>query len=241
MFRSLHTLARTLGLTVARCPVCGLMTAGLDGELCPTCAEELAPRTTGYCPQCGEVFGDENAPPTQCAACRHDPPPWDILHFYGTYSGPLRQMILGYKFNGNFGRTKLLAKLARKAFRRDEARMPDIVIPVPLHPRRLLKRGFNQSLEISRTLGKDLDIPILPNGLTRTRHTRPQTRLGRTARQRNIKGAFVANHAAIQDRTVLLVDDVYTTGSTLSECARTLRRTGAAEVNVLVLARAQEG
>lgn len=240
MLHHLHTLACKTGLTTTRCPVCGVMISGEGTTLCQTCAEELRQRTTGYCIQCGIFFGDQDAPPTICAECRHTPPPWETLHFHGPYSGILRKMILRYKFKGNFGWTRLLAHLASSAFRAKDTITPDIIVPVPLHPRRLLKRGFNQSLEIARALGEQLEVPVLTDGLTRTRHTPPQTRLGRTARQHNIKDAFQAHPDRITDKTILLLDDVYTTGSTLSECARTLKRAGATRVDVLVLARAQE-
>ena len=130
--------------------------------------------------------------------------------------------------------------MAVQTFEQRQARTPDVIVPVPLHHRRLLWRGFNQSLEISRSLSKRLDRPVLKNGLTRIRNTPPQTRLGLRERRVNIKDAFLADTGQIRGRRVLLVDDVYTTGSTLRECARTLRRAGAFGVDVLVLARTQQ-
>lgn len=186
------------------------------------------------------MSGREEAPPSLCPECRRTPPPWDRLHFHGRYSGPLRELILGYKFNGNFGRTQLLADMAHRAFDAASSPMPDVIIPVPLHRKRLLWRGFNQSTELSRIMAKRFRKPVLHNGLSRTRNTPPQTRLGREERQENIKGAFLGDPAQVGGKAVLLVDDVYTTGATLRECARTLKRAKAAHVDVLVLARAQQ-
>ena len=169
-----------------------------------------------------------------------DPPPWEALHFHGHYAGLLRELILGYKFHNHFGRNRLLAELAAATFERSGADRPDIIVPVPLHRRRLLWRGFNQSLELSRVLARRTGRPVLLKGLTRIRNTPPQTRLGFRERRANIKGAFAADAEQVRGRNALLVDDVYTTGATLRECARTLKRAGAARVSVLVLARSQQ-
>lgn len=209
-------------------------------SLCPTCEKDMQPRRGGYCPACGLMHGRKDAPPSQCPECRHDPPPWNRLYFHGLYAGPLRDLILSYKFSGNFGRTKLLADMATQAFTAEDSTLPDVIVPVPLHRKRLLWRGFNQATEISRTLSKKLNKPILTHGLARTRNTPPQTRLKLKERQANIKDAFTADASRIKNKRVLLVDDVYTTGATLRECARTLNKAGAAGVDVLVLARTQQ-
>jgi len=115
----------------------------------------------------------------------------------------------------------------------------DIVIPVPLHVRRLRERGFNQSLLLARTVATACGIPVDFLSLRRVRDTPPQTLMGRKERQANIRGAFaVVRRDRLRDRQVLLIDDVYTTGSTLAECARALLDGGAARVGVLTLARA---
>jgi len=236
----LHSFLRATGLAARRCPACGAVIHTPDTPVCPPCSEAIQLRTGGFCPGCGYMSGRDDTPPTRCPECRRTPPPWDRLHFYGRYSGPLRDLILGYKFKGNFGRTKLLSDMAYRALPPEISRLPDLIIPVPLHRKRLLWRGFNQSTEISRIIGKRLDKPVLHKGLTRIRNTPPQTRLGREERQTNIKGAFRAAPKQIRGKAILLVDDVYTTGATLRECARTLKRAGASRVDALVLARAQQ-
>ncbi|WP_319471262.1 ComF family protein [uncultured Pseudodesulfovibrio sp.] len=241
LMRSLFKkIARWTGLSEKRCPVCSALMASGTGPVCPECAESMRPRTGGYCTKCGEMFGSNTDTPTICAACRLDPPQWDTLHFHGRYDGVLRDMILSYKFNGGLGKTRLLSNMAVAALQRSNFRTPDLIVPVPLHTKRLQWRGFNQSTELARALGRTLHRPVPKTALTRVRHTPPQTRLGLKERQSNIKNAFAADPDKVNGKVILMVDDVYTTGSTLGECTRTLRRAGAAGVDVLVLARAQQ-
>jgi ComF family protein len=201
--------------------------------------------------QGGENQTKRAEPTIICGECRLDPPPWDRLYFHGAYSGPLRDMIIDYKFHGGLHRTRLLISLAVQAYQPAEiplsavrhgpgvAGSPDLVLPVPLHPRRLLWRGYNQSTELARGLGRALQCPVPPDALVRTRNTVPQLSLDMRQRRENIRDAFAADPAQVAGRSILLVDDVYTTGATLTECARTLRRAGASGVAVLVLARAR--
>jgi len=115
----------------------------------------------------------------------------------------------------------------------------DLLVPVPLHLRRLRWRGFNQALLLTRPLAQRCGARLDPFVLARTRPTSPQVGLDEAARRRNIAGAFaVRDPAVVRRRSVLLIDDVYTTGATVEECARVLRRAGASRVDVLVLARA---
>lgn len=239
MIRLLRQAAERWGLCADRCPVCSVLMDDKE-PLCLHCTDALRPHRGGHCPTCGAMFGSEDDPPMQCGECRLDPPPWDRLIFHGRYTGELREAIITYKYNGGLHRTRLLSRLACESFRRASDRLPDLVVPVPLHTRRLLGRGFNQSTELARELGKCLDRPLCNRGLIRIRNTVPQTRLGLAERRTNIKGAFRADPGLVQGKVILLVDDVYTTGATLTECARTLRRAGASGVDVLVLARAQE-
>lgn len=195
-------------------------------------------RGGGYCTRCGEIFADDDSPPMLCGECRTTPMPWETLYFHSIYAGSLRHLILKYKFSGALGHATLLSDLAIQAYTRRHGQKPDIIVPVPLHKRRLLWRGFNQSAELSKALGNHIGAPVLHAALQRVRYTKPQTRLDLSQRQSNIKAAFAAKRELVADKHILLVDDVYTTGATLRECARTLMQAEAASINVFVLARA---
>jgi ComF family protein len=117
---------------------------------------------------------------------------------------------------------------------------PDLIVPVPLHPRRLRERGFNQSGLLAGEFARRIKAPVSYDALRRKSQTLPQTRLNREERLRNVKGAFeISDAGKVRGRRILLVDDVFTTGTTLSECARTLKRKGgASEVHALTVTRA---
>jgi ComF family protein len=224
------------GLFGGRCPVCR-RTQAAPG-LCPACAEALGPRGGGFCPLCAEFRGLPSAPPEVCPACRAAPPPWGRLFFHAGYDGPLGRLIAAYKFERRLSLGRLLQGLLASAF--DPARgLPDLIAPVPLTRRRLLWRGYNQSLELSRLLARRIGRPIRPKALTRVRATAPQVRLAREARQENVRGAFAADPAIVAGLHCLVVDDVTTTGATLRECALALLEAGAARVDALVLAKAE--
>lgn len=215
-----------------RCVVCGTL-HGQD-RLCPECSKHLRPRTGGYCPRCGLIYGENSDPVHLCAACRIAPPPWDALGFHGPHHGLLRELVLAFKFRQGLH----LAALLRHMLTQTQARMgtppPQLVIPVPLHRKRLIWRGYNQSLELARPVARTARARLDHRALRRIRHTEPQTRLKPDQRRKNIRGAFAAADS-VRGKNVLLVDDVLTTGATLSECAKTLRKAGAVRIDVLVL------
>jgi competence protein ComFC len=115
----------------------------------------------------------------------------------------------------------------------------ELIVPVPLHPRRLRWRGFNQSVLLAREVGRAYSTAMDPFVLARRRETPPQTQLTEIERRRNMRGAFAVNpNRSVKNKSILLVDDVYTSGATVNECSRALRRAGAKQVYVLTLARA---
>lgn len=235
-FRSL--LPVVLG---ARCAVCGALLGGgyaRDCLLCTECAKGLAPRTGGYCPGCAELFEDASAPVYLCGECRRRRPPWSGIGFVGPYRGVLKEMIHEFKFSGRFDRARVLQELLARAYFRHGLGFPDMLVPVPLHPARLRWRGFNQSLELARFLGRVLQVPVVGEALVRQRNTVAQSTLTRSERLSNLKGAFDACPELCRGRNIVLVDDVMTTGSTLRTCAAALRRGGAGRVEILVLGRA---
>lgn len=230
---ALKKLGSKSGFLTRRCITCGKQTA--SKKLCSTCAQELAPRLGGYCPRCGLVFGVQTDPAHLCSTCRVTPPPWHTIGFHNAHEGRLRELIMRFKFGLRLDVCGILQQFLYEAYERMQIPKPDMVVPVPLHTKRLLWRGFNQSGELARPLGKKLSCTIQHNALTRIRHTIPQTKLTRGQRQENIHGAFATQAHLIQQKHVLIVDDVLTTGATLVECAKTLKRAGARRIDVLVL------
>ncbi|KUG28986.1 competence protein f [hydrocarbon metagenome] len=254
--RGLWAAAFRHELFFRRCRVCGVpIPAGAAAAaagwpprgVCAACAERLAPRQGGFCPRCGAMEADPAEPPELCAACLILPRPFAALAFHAPYGDLLRDMILAFKFGERPQYGAVLRGLLLSAFERAAARagqkggdapaVPDMVVPVPLYPRRLAWRGFNQSLELARPLARKYGWPIEPGALARIRDTRPQSTLSGRMRRENIQGAFAADATLVRGRTVLLTDDVMTTGATVEAAAKALRAAGASRVDVLVLAR----
>ncbi len=237
-------------LNETRCSGCGRVAqaaAGLFSSLCSDCRAALAPSEGAACPGCGQLLGmSPEIPqplPALCADCRASPRPWGRLVAWGAYDGRLRELILGYKFEARLDLGVQLQECLLGAFERGAVMFPelsacDLLVPVPLHHRRLAWRGFNQSRELSRLVAARRNLPIRQEALVRVRQTVPQMELDRSQRAQNIRGAFAARPEVVAGRTALLVDDIMTTGSTLEECARMLLAAGASAVHVLVLARA---
>lgn len=224
-------------LAEARCPGCGKVLGQARGP-CPECADQ-AGRGEEACPGCAEPVPTAGL----CPRCAEKPRPWGVAVACGAYGGRLQELILAYKFEGRLdcGRElqeRLLAGFEAAAVRCPQLLEADCLVPVPLHPRRLLSRGFNQSREIARLLASRRGLPILQQALARVRRTTPQMELAREARAENIRGAFAAGREFLEGRSALLVDDIMTTGATLEECARAMLAAGAKRVDVLVLARA---
>lgn len=149
------------------------------------------------------------------------------------YGFPVDGLVQAYKYGGRLAAGSALASLlSGRVLQR-----PDLIVPIPLTARRLRERGFNQALELARVLGQRLAIPVDAQLCVKTRDTAPQTRLPWKERRKNIRGAFVVE-GDLSGRHIAVVDDVLTTGATLSELARNLKRAGAATVTGYVIARA---
>jgi ComF family protein len=177
-----------------------------------------------------------------CAECRESGRAFDYCRSAGYYKEPLREAVLALKYRR---KTRLAAPLAELMVERlNELRReadlpaPDCLVPVPLHWRRRWRRGFNQSLLLCQEMARLLDRPPVEEVLVRTRATRPQAGLKRSARFKNLHGAFALRRGAcVEGRNVVLVDDVMTTGATLSECAKMLKKAKCATVLCLTAAR----
>jgi ComF family protein len=224
-----------------RCEACGQLRRE---PLCPECRAQLVPVAPPVCTVCGDGLDPSAASGPLCQQCR---PPrrraFTLARSVFYHQGPLVQAIWRFKYQcrlvlANPLAALLAAGLARLPSSEVEAAGMDVLCPVPLHPSRERERGFNQSALLAEGLAAALGKPVRQL-LTRTRATLPQVDLPVQSRSANVRDAFEPRLTeVIQDQRVLLIDDLYTTGATLGECARALRRAGAGEVRVLTLARA---
>jgi ComF family protein len=213
-----------------QCRLCNQRSEGPLG-LCAPCAGDLA--WLDYpCPLCGLPITDHIG---ACGSCLRRPPPYDALIAPLSYTGEAAAFIRRFKFHGDLAAGRLLGDLLHLKLRENIGRteQPDAVIPMPLHPRRLRERGFNQASELARRL----PWPTHRGVVRRRRATREQSHLNARERRRNVRGAFELTGTPIPER-VAIVDDVVTTGTTVAELARTLRRGGAKRVVVIAVARA---
>ncbi len=207
---------------------------------CRPCWSRITPIESPACPRCARPFPSPHAlshsPGHLCGDCRRRPPAYHLARTPFAYQSPLKEAIVLFKYHG---KTQLALPLAQLIAGTGAPPADiDAILAVPLHPRRLREREFNQSLLLARHLGRRWNLPVPPSPLRRTRLTPPQTTLTRRERLKNLRRCFaVTAPAAIEGKTLLLVDDVFTTGATVNECAKTLRRAGAKAVYVCTLAR----
>lgn len=221
-----------------RCLACPAATDRPHG-LCPACWRDTHFIAGTTCRTCGVPLIGETGPEDRCESCTRHPPAWDSGAAAVLYTGAARRIILALKHGDRLDVVRPLADWMAAAGRA-QLEAADLIAPVPLHWRRLLKRRYNQSAELARRLSVLTGRPAVPDLLVRRRHAPPQQGLNRLERAANQSGAVAvaARHApAVLGRRVLLVDDVMTTGATLSACADCLRSAGAAGVDVLVVAR----
>lgn len=220
-------------LLPGRCLLCGTST-GSSTDLCGYCREAL-PWIRVPCLRCGlPLIG---APVPLCGHCLVTSSPFTRVVAPLAFCAPAAELIRQLKFGGNLAAARLLGALLAEAIALAyDSDRPSLIVPTPLHWRRLVRRGHNQAALIARVVGRHLGIPVAYDGARRIRATAPQTGLDRLARRRNLAGAFVCR-ASVAGQSIAVVDDVLTTGATLSDLGRCLGASGAAEVHVWVLAR----
>lgn len=202
--------------------------------LCEDCQAGVSLISPPCCPCCGSPGAE-----SLCPACLRHPFAFDRARSLLLYQDPVNSLVLRLKFGGDLTGLTTFTALAEQADAAALLREPDLILPVPLHIRRLRWRGFNQSLLIAKACFPAWKDKIQPDLLQRHRPTAPQTQLGGAERRSNLDGAFrLRDLQTARDKRILLVDDVFTTGSTLNECAKVLRAAGAAEIEAFTLARA---
>ena len=220
------------------CPECGGEPFdGQAGHFCADCLREYHFVHAPVCPSCGgELSGILAVCPECLHAAQHFPWKRGIAVFRMT--GRVKEAIYRYKYRNCPEYARAFGQLAAGAVR-EAGIVPDLIVPTPLHWFRYCRRTYNQAELLAQEIGKELHLPV-KNLLRRKKWTRQQARLDREERIRNLTGAFSIRHSTnAEGRCILLIDDVMTTGSTLTAGARVLLEAGASEVNVLVLARRQ--
>ena len=207
---------------------------------CTACWQNIHPLRQPACARCDQPFVSEAAtaytPDHQCQDCQQRPPAFQRAWTLFPYLPPLREAICSFKYRGKHTLAKPLARLMISVLPHEID--VDMIIPVPLHPTRLREREFNQSLLLADQLGRHMARPVSATNLVRVSATDPQTTLTRQARLKNLRKAFdVRRPQDLKEKRILLVDDVFTTGTTLNECAKVLRQAGSGPVFALTLAR----
>jgi ComF family protein len=207
-------------------------------HICSSCREKMPPVTHPLCTICGIPFSGAGAD-HPCGACLKHPPSFDAARAALIYEGPGRRLIHAFKYTHKIHLRRPLGLLTAQSLADFVASHgPDLIVPVPLHVKRLRGRGFNQAILLGEVLAREWRIPLHRQAMRRIRWTEPQINLTAEQRRDNVKGAFAVRDAtAVAGKRVLLVDDVFTTGSTVEECSKMLKKSGAAEVVVITVAR----
>lgn len=214
------------------CLLCG--DAGTQGrDLCESCARSL-PYNHPACPRCALPLEFESESP--CGECQRHPPVYDRSFALFHYEEPARHLITSLKFHARYPCARLLGDMLADALA-DIDDPPELLIPVPLHRGRYHERGYNQTLEIARNLSRRLEIPLDFASCIRSRLTQPQTQLKSKERRRNVRKAFALAKPIKADHVAIL-DDVVTTGATVNELAKLLRKAGVKRIDVWACARA---
>lgn len=204
---------------------------------CDDCLSGISVITSPYCTCCGLPFKSGQA--HLCSQCHVKPYSFTLARASVFYQGPVTSLISDFKFNGKLTGLPTLTALAKKSTGFHDLSEPDIIIPVPLHARRLRERGFNQASLLAHAVFQHNKKKITSSLLVRNRATSPQTGLNGRLRRKNLFGAFsIKQPEMVQGKRILLVDDVFTTGSTVNECSRTLNKHGAEQVEVFTLCKA---
>lgn len=222
------------------CPVCGVRLFSDSQTLCPRCLGNVLLIRSPLCTVCGREMSDSTDGDHHCDRCLRSPPPYSSARGVAHYQEPVSTLLHRLKYKGE---TSVLPALREVIGLQAPCtlREGEKIIPVPLHLARLRRRGFNQALILANLFFSERKDSILIDTLIRSRHTISQTGLDGKARRKNLHQAFAVRFPErVRGRMIVLVDDVFTTGTTVAECSRTLLGAGADDVRVVTLARVRE-
>ncbi len=216
------------------CLLCG-STKTTNIDICYSCLDDL-PHNNHYCHICALPLTTDHSDGLICGKCLNLTPAFDSCRTAFSYSYPISGLISNFKFAGKLHNGRLLANLLINYIEANSLDMPDLILPVPLHSYRLRERGFNQAIELAHPIGSYFNIPVDVDSCKRIRATESQANLDKKTRRKNIRGAFKLIRNMESDHAVLL-DDVVTTGGTVTELALLLKRAGVKRVDVWAIAR----
>lgn len=218
------------------CPLCSrTFPCSWSEPFCSGCLQGFLPLPDAHCPRCALPFSAAAGSVHLCGHCSRKPPPYTKVYSAGLYQQELRRAIHQFKFNNAVGLDRPLGVLLERALAKPLA--IDLILPVPMHRRRLRQRSYNQALLLARELGRLRGLPVASRLLLRVKQSAPQQGLTARERESNLRGAFEVVKK-LGGARVLLVDDVMTTGATARECAEVLLDAGATAVEVAVVGRA---
>ncbi len=215
------------------CTLCGVRA---HRDVCADCRDDL-PWLANLCSRCGRPLADACSSNAVCGACIVRPPAFDHAFVAFRYDYPIADLLRALKYRRRLFLARSLGQLLSEYVLSRHVMLPDLLIPVPLHREREAERGFNQAREIAAVIAADLHVPVLNAAVRRTRATPAQAGLDVRKRRRNVRHAFQL-HGPVSCRHVAIIDDVITTGSTVSELTRVIRKAGVARVDVWAVARA---
>lgn len=226
----------------ASCQSCGAKdVADYGAPLCGACLAEVRLPPRNICATCGKPlefdYEIESGETYSCGECLENPPPFEKARFGLVYGGPARELLHMFKFGQRMALAKTLVGLAQPRLQEFfEESSGHLVIPVPLSMWRLFFRGYNQSYLLAHHFAQKAGLEMADGALVRVKHTRPQFGLSREERGANVKGVFATRKlGVVEGSRILLFDDIYTTGATARECAKTLLKSGAKSVRVAAL------
>lgn len=230
----------------ADCKICGQALEPLNfSYICENCWDKVKWLKMPHCSRCGKPFpasfAFQEVPSLLCVECRQDSSSFKRIFVPTLYEGVMKEAIHLLKYRRKKGIMKRLEKILKIYFFQTDLPFSkfDLVVPIPLHRKKLKERGFNQAELLARVIATHFGLKLVKNSLKRVKATKSQASLSKKQRIGNIKGAFqFRNEDKFRAKKILLIDDVYTTGTTVREAARVLRKAKAREVYIFTLARA---